>query len=306
MAHRRYWPILPRQRQLPDSSWLLFEISVRLQATLHGEPYHQSLPEITVCGARRSGDPAIRQRSAILQQRFPEICRRIRIQTRYVLPSLPAEQWVHREPSESRQEVSHQGKEIGSRPCSCPALSSHHADRREVEVTSGTTVRTTASGQPPTSSREKRRWSRPFQTSRCEGRTTEDLLWRACMRYTTESCCTKPACCDPKRKHKQVGTSDCEVYWPASICHCRDATRQDFAPKLNRHPSCSAEASSFRSSSFRTAADATSITRRSFAESLSSCCYSIQHSWSFQCSADPKWTYGKGARQTEPVRQLFF
>ena len=62
----------------------------------------------------------------------------IRIQTRYVLPSLPPEQWVHREPSENCQEVSRQGKEIGSRPCSCPALSSHHADGREVEFTSGT------------------------------------------------------------------------------------------------------------------------------------------------------------------------
>ena len=41
--------------------------------------------------------------------------------------------------------------------CSCPAMSSHHANRREVEVASGTTIRTPASGQPPTSSREKRR-----------------------------------------------------------------------------------------------------------------------------------------------------
>ena len=290
MANRRYWPVLPRQRQLPDSSWLLFEISVRLQATLHGEPYHRSLPEITVCGARRTGDPAIRQRSAILQQRFPEICRRKRIQTRYVLPSLLAEQWVHWETNENRQEVSRQGKETGSWPCSCPASSLHHADRREVKVTSGTTIRTTASGQPPTSSHEKRRWSRPFRTSCCDARTAEDLLWLACTRYTTDSCCAKPACRDPKRKHEQVGTSDCEVYWPASICHRRDATRQDFAPKSNRHQSCSAQASSFRSSSFWTAADAIPITRRSFAESQSSCCYSIQHCWSFQCCADPKWT----------------
>ena len=92
------------------------------------------------------------------------------------------------------KKVSHQGKEIGSRLCSYHSLSSHHADRREVEVTSGTTVRTTASGQPPASSREKRRWSRPFRTSRSKARTTEDLLWRASTRYTTESCCAKPAC----------------------------------------------------------------------------------------------------------------
>ena len=33
-------------------------MSVRLEATVHGEPYHWWLPEITVCGERRSGDPA--------------------------------------------------------------------------------------------------------------------------------------------------------------------------------------------------------------------------------------------------------
>ena len=47
-------------------------------------------------------------------------------------------------------------------------------------------------------------------------KNTEDLQWRTCTCYATESCCaTQPVVIQNESMQKQVETSDCEVYWPA-------------------------------------------------------------------------------------------